>query len=111
MSDISYEDAAIARAATDAAQVVARFSRMTEAEAYPRIVEFLHGLSNGTFEGNLAEAMKAAGMNQRELAEAAGITGSAVSLFLSGKRNPTMRTVEKLARALDVEPADLIGGV
>ncbi|GAA5034148.1 hypothetical protein GCM10023317_86590 [Actinopolymorpha pittospori] len=45
------------------------------------------------------------GWSQRELAEAAGMTQSAVARFEAGGTVPTLPILERIARALDVELA------
>lgn len=53
------------------------------------------------------EARKAAGMTQHQLGEAAGIPQSHVSRIERGKLSPTHMTIEKIARALGIEPQEL----
>lgn len=48
-------------------------------------------------------------LNQRELAEKAGLTPATLSRIESGAQEPYMRTVRKLADALGVKPTDLMG--
>lgn len=48
------------------------------------------------------------GLNQTELAQAAGISFSYLSLLERGKRDPTMSTIENLANALAVPVIMLI---
>jgi transcriptional regulator with XRE-family HTH domain len=45
--------------------------------------------------------------NQTELAYHAGLAPSVISQIENGKRNPTARTLRKLAKALEVEVSDL----
>ena len=45
--------------------------------------------------------------NQTELAYHAGLAPSVISQIENGKRDPTARTLRKLAEALSVEVADL----
>jgi transcriptional regulator with XRE-family HTH domain len=47
-------------------------------------------------------------LNQRELAEKAGLTASTLSRIEAGVQEPYSSTVRKLARALGVKPADLM---
>jgi transcriptional regulator with XRE-family HTH domain len=47
-------------------------------------------------------------LNQRELAEKAGLTPASLSRIETGTQEPYMSTVRKLAKALGVEPADLM---
>lgn len=48
-----------------------------------------------------------AGLQQKELAELAGVNPSHISLIEFGKRKPSLDTVEKLAKALQI-PDDLL---
>lgn len=57
----------------------------------------------------LKEAREEQGLTQRELAEKAGLTASAVSQFEGGKREPSFNSMVKLARALEVSPSYLSG--
>jgi len=50
---------------------------------------------------------QARGWNQTELAFHAGLAPSVISQIENGKRNPSARTLEKLATALDIEVGDL----
>ncbi|MGR4064919.1 MAG: bifunctional 3,4-dihydroxy-2-butanone-4-phosphate synthase/GTP cyclohydrolase II [Vulcanimicrobiaceae bacterium] len=58
-----------------------------------------------TFAERLNTAMDAAGLSASEVAERAGVTESAISLLRSGRREPSYRTLERLARVFpDVVP-------
>lgn len=48
------------------------------------------------------------GLYKYELAWRAGITGSTLSSLLSGRRKPHPSTVERLAEAMGVDPAELV---
>ncbi len=48
------------------------------------------------------------GLSQEKLAEIAGLHRTFVSMVERGKRNVTLATVEKLAKALEVSLADLM---
>jgi transcriptional regulator with XRE-family HTH domain len=50
------------------------------------------------------------GLTQRELGELAGVAHTTVQKLESLSRGAYPRTVRKLATALGVEPADLVGG-
>jgi transcriptional regulator with XRE-family HTH domain len=47
-------------------------------------------------------------LTQEELARRAGVNRSYLAGIESGRRNTSARTIEKLARALGVSPADLL---
>ncbi len=60
---------------------------------------------------NFAKALRisraARGISQQDLAKAAGLSPSYVSLIESGKREPTIATMREIADALEI-PLDLI---
>jgi transcriptional regulator with XRE-family HTH domain len=60
---------------------------------------------------NLRWARKRADISQEALALAAEVDRAAISVFEHGRRDPNLRTVLKLARALGVPPAMLLNGV
>lgn len=50
------------------------------------------------------------GLSQRGLARVSGLTAQAISLIESGQRpNMKIKTVEKLAEALGIRPAEVVG--
>ena len=57
---------------------------------------------------NVREARKACGFSQEELAAEAEMKRSYLSDLERGTRNPSVRAVERLARALGVEAAELL---
>jgi transcriptional regulator with XRE-family HTH domain len=56
----------------------------------------------------LMAARKKKGLSYQALAEAAGIHRTAISLLERGQRSPSLTMCLKLARALEVDLADLI---
>lgn len=50
------------------------------------------------------------GISQRELAIYSDLEPCSVTLYLQGKRNPTIKTIERIAIALDVPLERLTGG-
>jgi len=48
------------------------------------------------------------GLSQRSLAEKAGISREYLARLEAGRQDPTLSTLEKLARALGVKPGRLI---
>jgi transcriptional regulator with XRE-family HTH domain len=48
-------------------------------------------------------------LTQRELADRAGISSNALNKIELNKAEPHMSTLRKLAQALNVDPAELIG--
>jgi transcriptional regulator with XRE-family HTH domain len=61
-----------------------------------------------TFSSNLALRRRAAQLSQEALATKAGISVSYVSMLERGQRQPLLETVEAFARALKVQPLDLL---
>jgi transcriptional regulator with XRE-family HTH domain len=49
-------------------------------------------------------ARAAAGLQQQELAQKAGLTPGYISLVEMGRRNPSPSAIRKLSRALDIPP-------
>ena len=58
----------------------------------------------------LAMHRRRRGLTQRQLGELAGVAHTTVQRLESRKRGAYPQTVRKLATALGVEPADLVGG-
>jgi len=56
---------------------------------------------------NLRELRLIKGISQRKLARISGLYHPAISQIEAGKRFPTYRTMQKLAKALNVEVTDL----
>jgi transcriptional regulator with XRE-family HTH domain len=48
-------------------------------------------------------------LTQRELAERAGISANALNRLELDKAEPHMSTLRKLARALEIDPTELVG--
>ena len=55
----------------------------------------------------LAKAIFADGRTNAEIAQAAGVDPSTLSLVSNGRRNPTLETVLRIAHALDTTPEAL----
>jgi transcriptional regulator with XRE-family HTH domain len=76
----------------------------------PRISE--EGLAPAARFGiNLRWARERAGVSQEALAHDARVDRAAISVFERGKRNPNLRTLLRLARALELPPGVLLRGV
>ncbi len=56
------------------------------------------------FREALAEQMRQRKLQQLELAVRSDVSEAAISLYLSGRRQPRMATIEKLARGLELPP-------
>lgn len=63
------------------------------------------------FGANLRLARKQAGLSQELLAYDAEVDRAAISVYERGGRQPNLRTVLKLARALNLSPMALLEGV
>jgi transcriptional regulator with XRE-family HTH domain len=63
------------------------------------------------FGTNLRWARERAGISQEALANEAHVDRAAISVFERGKRNPNLRTLLRLARALELPPGVLLRGV
>lgn len=60
---------------------------------------------------NLRAHRKAAGMTQESLSLESKVAMSEISIIETGKRNPRVGTLLRLARALGVRVADLVDGL
>ena len=49
-------------------------------------------------------------LTQDELAEKAGVSQSTIANIERDNAEPQFRTIRKLAKALDIEPTELLGG-
>jgi transcriptional regulator with XRE-family HTH domain len=63
------------------------------------------------FATNVVKARKAANLTQEQVSERSGIHVTEVSRIERGLRDPRMTTLIRMARALDVSPANLLDGV
>ena len=63
------------------------------------------------FARNLRAAREKAGLSQEALAERAGMHRNAVALLETGKRDPRVSTVAKLAKALGIRASELLKGI
>lgn len=57
---------------------------------------------------NISSLRRLAGMSQQQLADALGVTRSAVSYYESGRISPKMAMLEKIAALFDVSVAELV---
>lgn len=63
------------------------------------------------FAANLQRLRTTAGISQEALADRCGLHRTEISLLERAGREPRLTTIVKLARALDVEPVELLAGV
>lgn len=61
------------------------------------------------FNENLKEARLKSGISQKDLAENIGVAKSTYSLYESGKREPNVDTIKKIASFLNVSADTLLG--
>lgn len=62
----------------------------------------------GIFGLNLQRLRRERGLSQEQLAHLSGAPRAYLSGAEAGRRNATLKTIAALARALDVDPADLL---
>jgi transcriptional regulator with XRE-family HTH domain len=60
------------------------------------------------FARNLKRLMAEQGLNQTKLARKLGVEQPHIATYLKGQKAPTLTTVEKFARVLDIEPWKLL---
>jgi transcriptional regulator with XRE-family HTH domain len=63
------------------------------------------------FGANLRSAREAAGLSQEALADACDLHRTEISLLERAGREPRLTTILRLARALELTPAELLSGV
>jgi transcriptional regulator with XRE-family HTH domain len=60
---------------------------------------------------NLREARERLGLTQEEVAHRSGVHATEVSRMEAGKRDPQVSTLERLAKAVEVKPGQLLDGL
>lgn len=63
------------------------------------------------FAENVRTAREKAGLTQEQLAWAAGLHQTEIARIESGRRNPGLETIFKVARGLEVPPEALFTGI
>jgi transcriptional regulator with XRE-family HTH domain len=63
------------------------------------------------FALNLRRARDHAGLSQEELSERSGLHSTEISRLERGVREPRLGTIVRLARGLDLPPADLLADI
>lgn len=62
----------------------------------------------GVLGGNLRAARERLGLTQEEVAHRSGVHATEVSRIEAGKRDPQVSTLERLAKAVEVKPGQLL---
>jgi len=62
----------------------------------------------GNLGKNLRAARKKLGLTQEEVAERSGVQAGEISRIETGKRDPQVSTLEKLAAAVELKPGRLL---
>jgi len=62
------------------------------------------------FAANVRRLRAKKKLSQKALADKVGISVSYVSMLERGQRSPPLETIERMAKALAVTPASLLGG-
>ena len=47
-------------------------------------------------------------MNQKELAQCCGVRTATITTILTGQKNPTIKTINKIASGLGCQPSELV---
>lgn len=63
------------------------------------------------FAANVERIRRERGLTQEQLGWACGLHQTAIARIESGERRPTLLTIFKLARGLEVRPAELFAGI
>ena len=64
--------------------------------------------SHDVFARNLRHYMEREGLNQKEIAEIAGVSAPTVNDWIKAKKYPRIDKIEKLAKRFDILKSDLI---
>ena len=68
-------------------------------------------VARATFGSNLRRARQAAGLSQEALADKADLHRNTIPLLENDKREPRLSTILALARALGIDPSELLKGL
>jgi transcriptional regulator with XRE-family HTH domain len=58
--------------------------------------------------GNVRRARKRLGLSQEQVAQRSGVHATEVSRIEAGERDPRVSTVERLAKAAEIRPGELL---
>lgn len=56
----------------------------------------------------IGQVMKEKGFTQAQLVDASGVTQRSLSLYTTGQREPSLDVLYRIAKALKVDPCDLL---
>lgn len=73
------------------------------------MIEWVHGGDSVSVGENIRKIRKEKGLTQKQLFELSGISEVTIRKYESGRFNPKIPQVERLAVALDVHPSALLG--
>lgn len=59
-------------------------------------------------KGKIIDLMCEKNMNQEQLAKFCGVRTATITAILAGKRNPTIKTINKIASGLGCQPSELV---
>lgn len=59
-------------------------------------------------KGKIIDLMCEKNMNQEQLAKFCGVRTATITAILGGKRNPTIKTINKIASGLGCRPSELV---
>jgi transcriptional regulator with XRE-family HTH domain len=62
----------------------------------------------GALGKNLRAARRRLGLTQEEVAERSGVQAGEISRIETGKRDPKVSTLERLAKAVEMKPGQLL---
>jgi len=62
----------------------------------------------GALGKNLRAARKKLGLTQEQVAERSGVQAGEISRIEAGKRDPRVSTLERLAKAVELKPGQLL---
>jgi transcriptional regulator with XRE-family HTH domain len=68
-------------------------------------------VARATFGSNLRRARRAAGLAQEALADKADLHRNTIPLLENDRREPRLSTILALARALGIDPSELLKGL
>ncbi len=74
------------------------------------ILQHFHSISEVTIGKRIRETRKQKGLTQKKLGELCGMSEAQISQYETGYRNPSYKTLYRIAEALEISKGDLIFG-